>query len=145
MNVVSDLDIGLIANVDIFAHLDENALERLKSQGEIRQYSVGETMVTENDPAEDIYFLLTGDAQVQIPGTGFIELKQGGVFGESALLQGDHFLPPGWRLEKRNATVVAQNDVQALVFQADTLSLLLREYPEVRQSLVDLAASRSKS
>ena len=125
--------------------MDAAGLEKLKSQGQIREYAIAEIMLSKNDSAEDIFFLLTGEAQVQIPGTGFIALQQGDVVGESSLVEGEHFLPPGWRLNKRNATVVAKSNLQALVFQADNLSLLLRQYPDVRQALADIAASRSSS
>ena len=143
MNVISDFDASLIATIDVFANMDAEGLAKLKAQGQIREYAIAEIMLSKNDSAEDIFFLLSGEAQVQIPGTGFISLQQGEVVGESSLVEGEHFLPPGWRLNKRNATVVAKTDLRALVFQADNLSLLLRQYPEVRQALADIAASRT--
>jgi CRP-like cAMP-binding protein len=132
-----------LARIPVFSAMDEAGRRALADKAEVRDYRIAETIIHADAEPEDIYFVLSGGVQVQIPGTGFVTLGAGDFFGEGSLVEGGHFLPPGWRLRRRNASVVALEDARLAVLQVDALGLVLRSYPQVREAIAKEAERRS--
>lgn len=124
--------------------VDSSGIEELAARVKVREHAVAETIIRAGDDPDEIFFLLTGSVQVQVPGSHIATLEAGAIFGEASLFEGDHFLPPGWRIHKRTATVVAASSVRLAAVHVDDLSLLLRKYPAVRKAIGDLGAARLK-
>ena len=128
--------------VSVLSGLDEAGLRELTNVTEGRRYLVAEVVVAADEAPEHIFFILDGEVQVQVPAVGIRTLAAGDFFGEMSLLEGEHFLPPGWRLRGRNATVVAAKSTLVGAVHADNLSLLLRSYPDVRKAIAEIAKQR---
>jgi CRP-like cAMP-binding protein len=78
-------------------------------------------LTTENTNLEKIFFICTGSTSVTIGGREVSNLGKGNFVGEVAFLTG----------QPATATVVAQNDVRALVFEKERLNLFFRNETEV--------------
>lgn len=105
----------------VLAGLDDVQIARLLSAGEIANLPHGTVLTTENTPLEKIFFICTGSTSVTIGGREVSRLGQGNFVGEVAFLTGQH----------ATATVAAQSDVRALVFEKDRLNLFFKSETEV--------------
>jgi voltage-gated potassium channel len=89
------------------------------------------TVVRQGDPADCMYFVLSGELEVQLaPKPVF--LKAGDFFGEMGLLD----------RAPRVATVTAVTDSQLLVLDEADFHTLMRAHPEMRQAIEAAAAAR---
>lgn len=126
----------------VLAGVDEAGVSELARRAKVREHGVAHTLIQVGDDPDEIFFLLEGAVQVQVPGSHLHTLEAGSVFGEASLFDGEHFLPPGWRLRKRTASVVAATPVRVAALHVDDLSFVLRQYPDVRKVILALGAER---
>ncbi len=98
-----------------------------------RRFAAGETVCKYGDPGDGMYVVLTGHAEVRRPQRreGEFEvvarLEHGQVIGETSLV-GDH---------KRNATVVALDDLGVLVVSREDMARLKAEKPMLAFALYE--------
>jgi CRP/FNR family transcriptional regulator, cyclic AMP receptor protein len=110
-----------LASVPLVAGLDSRIRRRLAETGKRRTYGPGEEIVREGSTGTALYIVLSGNARVQRGGEALGEVKAGDFFGELALIE-EH---------PRSATVVADTEVECLLFPAWEFSALLGEHPEI--------------
>jgi hypothetical protein len=105
----------------VLSGLEDVQIARLLSAGEFSNLPPGSVLTTENTNLEKIFFICTGSTSVTIGGREVSNLGKGNFVGEVAFLTG----------QPATATVVAQNDVRALVFEKERLNLFFRNETEV--------------
>lgn len=105
----------------VFAGLEDAQIARLLAAGEFANVAPGAVLTTENKPLEKIFFICTGNTSVTIGGREISKLGKGNFVGEVAFLTG----------QPATATVVAESDVRALVFEKERLNLFFKNETEV--------------
>jgi CRP-like cAMP-binding protein len=114
----------------LFAHLDEEQLDRLGAATSEFGASAGQMLIERGAPGSGILVLERGRAVVEAP-EGARELGPGDVFGERALVGNDR---------ERTARVRALTDVRCLAIGRTEIERLLAEDPSLADSLRQLSA-----
>ena len=105
----------------VLSGLDDAQIARLLFAGEFSSIAKGTTLTKENEPLERLFFICAGDVRVSIAGREVSHLQKGNFVGEVAFLT-----------EKpATATVIAEDEVRAIVFERDKLSKFFRNEAEV--------------
>ena len=105
----------------VLVGLHDAQILRLLSAGEFRDIPPGTKLTEEDQPLERLFFICTGHVRVAIGGREVSRLEKGSLVGEIAFLTA----------KPASATVVAANEVRALVFDKDKLRQLFRNEAEV--------------
>lgn len=90
------------------------------------QFSAGETIITEGDPAGEVYHVVQGHADVYRAGVVVGEILPGELFGAMAMLCGS----------ARTATVVARDDVLVAAVPQEDFQSLIQQHPETAVTLM---------
>ncbi|MGH3260479.1 MAG: cyclic nucleotide-binding domain-containing protein [Trebonia sp.] len=104
---------------EAFVTAAETALERQLSRevmtGEAaprrRRVAVGETLLDQGEPGEDLFLVLDGLLMLEVDGQEFAELGPGAIVGERAVLEGG----------RRTSTLRARTPCRVAVFPADQI------------------------
>ena len=112
-----------LAALPVFAPLDRKAVDALASTGRVVHLPVHWALVTESQPADSCYVLLSGEVEVRQQGDVVAQLRPGALVGEAALVE--H--------KTRNATVITVNEVRALRLGFDDLTTLFAQHPTIEQ------------
>ena len=100
------------------------------------RFGKGERIIIQGDAGNSMFILATGKASVQVEREGRAQpvgnLVAGDCFGEISLLTG----------EPRSATVLATFDCEVLEIEKETMGTLLREHPELAESLSETVVAR---
>lgn len=138
--IVSDVVLHDVAAVcdflrrtDLFGSLTPSRLAEIAERLARRRTGAGETVIRAGDSGEELFVIARGTVRIVREGREVARLGPGEVFGEAALLSG---LP-------RNATVVAEDDLEAYVLEKDDLRAVLDGSPRLRQQIHRLAALRA--
>ena len=110
-----------LASVPLLAGLDGRIRRRLAETGKRRTYAPGDEMVREGSSGTALYVMLSGDARVERAGERIGSVTAGDFFGELALIE-EH---------PRSASVIADTEVECLLFPAWEFTALLQEHPEI--------------
>lgn len=111
--------------------------EALASRAETRELAAGEALCRAGEPADAIFILMRGQADVRLPGASTVvlaHLRAGAVIGERALFEAG----------TRSADVVCAVPSLALILSGPTLAALMREASPASLALV-LAIARNTS
>lgn len=144
MTIKSIVTPFMLEQIKVFEGLDASGYERLASITRRRQYAIAEMVVWIGDAPHEVYFIREGEVEVIIPGQGFVRLRPGDAFGETALIEHGEFLTREQRTKTRNASCVARTNVDLIYIFADDLGVLLSEYPAVKKQFVELAEQRDR-
>jgi voltage-gated potassium channel len=90
-------------------------------------------IVRRGDTADAMYFIVSGEVEVEVKDGDHPRLGPGEFFGEVAILAG----------ELRSATVRACEETQLLVLEAHDLERLMDRVPEIGRRLRQVAADRA--
>ncbi|MCA9519915.1 MAG: cyclic nucleotide-binding domain-containing protein [Myxococcales bacterium] len=134
----------MLEQIAVFNGLDARGYERLAAITRRRRYAIAEMVVWIGDAPNEVYFIREGEVEVIIPGEGFVRLKPGDAFGETALIEDGEFLSAEKRTKRRNASCVTRSPVDLIYIFADDLGALLGEYPAVKAQFVALAEQRER-
>ena len=133
---VHDTDLKLLASQTLFSSLDEAQLAQLTLGSRRVRFGRGERIIIQGDAGNSMFILATGKASVQVEREGRAQpvgnLVAGDCFGEISLLTG----------EPRTATVLATLDCEVLEIEKETMGTLLREHPELAESLSETVVAR---
>lgn len=128
-------DIAL-ARVPLFSYLQPEERRKIADHLVPENVKKGATIITEGDVADTMYIIKSGEVGIY---TTLMEdesvsvikvtqerlqlatMKDGDFFGEQALIT----------KEPRNATIIAQTDVELLKFSKKDLAIVVRQYPRV--------------
>jgi CRP-like cAMP-binding protein len=124
----------LLRHIEALAGLDEPRLDALARLVGERTAPAGEVIVRQGDPTREVYLVVRGEVEVQTDGRAMARLGPGAVVGEVALLVDG----------PRMSTVVATEDLELLVLDAEAFTALLDE-PEVARVLASELAQRLRA
>jgi CRP-like cAMP-binding protein len=110
-----DARIEALRKVPLLAGLSKRDLARVLALSEEQEFFPGKVIVKTGNQARDFYLILSGEAQLTVPGRKTAVLGPGDYFGEMAVLDG----------QPRTATIVAQTHLLVLrIGRADFVKLL---------------------
>lgn len=84
-----------------------------------RSFKAGETVVTEGEPAKEMFVVRSGKVAISVHGENVEEVGPGGMFGEMALI--DH--------SPRSATIVAVEDSELVPINERLFVVLVQDTP----------------
>jgi CRP/FNR family cyclic AMP-dependent transcriptional regulator len=127
-----DVYVDHLQNLTLFAACSRKDLQRVARRAENRAVAAGTTIVNEGETGNEFFVILDGTASVRRQGRKVATIGAGSGFGELALL-GD---------APRNATVVADTDVELVVVREPDFVGLLDEVPGFALKLLAGTAHR---
>jgi voltage-gated potassium channel len=124
---------GMISRVPLFAELDaaeiSNVMELLRAQ----VVEAGEVIMRAGDAARSMYFIASGEVEIEIKGKkDRVRLGVGQFFGEVALL----------RRTRRTANVTALTRTNLLGLDAHDLHALMRRDSRIASRIKDVVEKR---
>ena len=124
----------LLADVDLFASLDEAHRATIAAQMKLIEFGDGEAIVRGGEPGQSMYIVASGQARVRLDESqsDLAILERGGYFGEMSLLTG----------EPRTASVIAKGDVSVLEIDAQIFRDLADVSPQAVEQVGVAAATR---
>jgi CRP/FNR family transcriptional regulator, cyclic AMP receptor protein len=108
------------------------AINILRGEKDIRHFSAGQTVFAEGTPADGMYAVLDGEVDIVMEGKVRETVRQGGFFGELALLD-DH---------PRSATAVARTNSIVAVVNAKRFETLVQQTPFFALQVMQVMAER---
>ncbi|HZU90351.1 MAG TPA: ATP-binding cassette domain-containing protein [Stellaceae bacterium] len=121
-----------LRRTDLFRTMAASQLTEIAEKLARRHIGAGETVVRADESGEELFLIVSGSVRVVRDGREVARLGPGEVFGEAALLDD---VP-------RNATVVAEDDLETYVLDKNDLAAAVERSPRFRQQLYRLAAAR---
>ena len=79
--------IDLLASHPLFSRLRREQVERFAHVGQVEDFFAGEIIVAEGTPADAMYLILAGTAEVDKRGKHLAALEPGDFFGEMSLME----------------------------------------------------------
>ena len=130
-------DVETLRNIPLFATLPTARLKLIAYTAEVVCFESGEVMVREGDPADAVYIITEGEAEVLLTSGSDKEILLGtmglhALFGETAVLA----------KTSRTATVRAKDRVVTFKISSKLFLDLLRESPEIGMQVMILLAQR---
>src|SRR3954451_2552357 len=115
------VDAQVLADVPLFASLDEPARRKVAAWFELRSVTAGTQLTGEGASGYSFFVLSEGSAQVTVGGETIAQLGPGDFFGEGAIV-GDG---------RRGATVAATAPSQVLVMFGTQFRQLEQAHPDI--------------
>jgi len=113
-----------VTRVPMFAELGTVTLSEIVSKLRVRHYPPRIVVVRRDEPGDSMFFISEGEVEVRLP-RGSVALRQGGFFGEMALLD---------RLP-RSATVVTTQPTTLLVLYASDFYEVAANIPSLVEAV----------
>lgn len=110
-----------LSELSLFADLQAGQLEELASVVQWRHLEIGETLMSEGDRANSMYFVVTGRMHVVVNGNTVASLEPGEPVGELGLFSED----------RRSASVVAASTATLGVVTREDIEDLIEEVPGI--------------
>lgn len=123
---------SMVSRVPLFEDLKAAEIADVSRLLRAHKVVQGEVITERGEIADCMYFVASGEVEVQLP-TETVILREGGFFGEMALL----------KERRRAATVRAMTGTQLLVLEADALRRLMERNPDLAKRILKEAAERS--
>ena len=132
--------IDLLRAIGPFAELPTAPLRPVAQAAEVARFGAGEVIVRQGDPADAVYALVEGKAEVWLEDTPqrpvlLRTMRSGQLFGETAVL----YRGP------RSATIKAETDVMTLKIPGPAFLELLQSSPELAVRVAVILAQRLAS
>jgi CRP/FNR family transcriptional regulator, cyclic AMP receptor protein len=108
-----------LQQVSLFATCSRKDLHLVAKRAHDLQVPAGRALVTEGEPGQEFFVILSGTARVTRQGRKVATLGPGAAFGELALLED----------APRNATVIAETDMELAVLARREFAAILDEVP----------------
>lgn len=129
----------LLATVELFSALPEEALDQLAAAAKLLYYDAGERLVTEGETGDSLFVIARGSVMISKAGTAIgttavalATLNEGDYFGEMSLLTGS----------PRSASVVAEGPVEVFVLDRDAVAPVLAQDHAIAEVLSKRLADR---
>ena len=123
---------GALANASLFALCSKRELKLVAKLAKTRTVRAGTTLITEGEPGDSMFVVLSGTADVRKRNRKIAQLGSGDVVGELAVLA----------KAPRNATVVARTDCDVAVIGRREVFNLIEEAPGFSRKLFEALANR---
>ena len=111
----------------MFSDFSKKHLHRLAAETDELVFEPGQVVVSEGDPGETLFVVLSGQAKVLRNKRKVGEVLPGDFFGELSAIDGG----------KRTASVVADTPLRVLRLFRHTLTSLIEDEPQVTIKLLD--------
>lgn len=121
-----------LKRVPLFAGLSDTHLQRIANSVHERTFEPGTSIVSEGEPGQGFYLIVSGRARVQRGDRIIRTLEPGDYFGELALL----------RNQPRSATVVAADRTTCLALTRWDFKGLLEATPTIAVHLLETISAR---
>ncbi len=130
-------DVETLRNIPLFAGLPTARLKLIAYTGEIVRFEPGEVIVQQGDPADAVYVISEGEAEVWLTALDGHTMRLGtldrhSLFGEIAVLCHG----------RRTATVRAKDRVVTLKISANVFLDLVRQSPDIGMQVMTILAER---
>lgn len=112
-----------LAALPVFAELDKQVVDVVAQTGRVVHLPPAWALVTESQPADSCYVLLSGTTQVRHAGAVLARLGAGDLVGEAALVE--H--------RTRNASAITETEVRALRLGFEDLAGLFATHRSLEQ------------
>jgi CRP/FNR family transcriptional regulator, cyclic AMP receptor protein len=128
---------ALLARHPMFRELKPEMRERLASYATIKDVARGATIFTKGDAGTSLFAVCSGVVQVTVASAAgksavFNHLREGEIFGEIALLDG----------QPRTADAVAFTDCKLMVIERRDFIPLLQNHPDITITLLEILCAR---
>jgi voltage-gated potassium channel len=124
---------NLVAKVPLFRSLDAARIAAVAGVLRARRAERGERLIRKGDQADSMYFIVSGDVEVdQENGAPKGRLSAGDFFGEIALIAE----------RARTATITAQTPCKLLVLHKDDFESFMESHPDLRAAVREAAKRR---
>ena len=130
--VSQDDRIERLEEVDLLAGCSRKRLRAIAKISEVIEVPAGSVLARLGDPGEEFFLILDGSARVEVSPRKRSRLEPGEYFGEMSLLDGG----------PRSASVIAETPLRLLVIKRRDFATLLREAPDLTQSLLATLSRR---
>lgn len=130
--VSQDDKIDRLEEVDLLAECSRRQLRAIARISEVIEVPEDTVLARSGAPGEEFFLILDGSARVEVSPRKRSRLKPGEYFGEMSLLDGG----------PRSASVIAETPLRLLVIKRRDFNTLLREAPELTQSLLATLSRR---
>jgi CRP-like cAMP-binding protein len=137
MKALSADELAIVRKVPFLASVDDDTLAELAGRGRRQRWGKGARIVSELEPGADVFIVLRGQAEASLETArgereALGRFGAGSAFGEMSSLTG----------ELRSATVIAVDEVEALVIPDALFDDLREKRPRVAAALVRTMAER---
>ena len=128
-------DADTLRKIPLFTGLPMARLKLIAYTAEVVEFAPGETIVRQGDPADAVYILTEGEAEIFIQDVDGHEIKlttigRHSLFGETAVISKG----------RRTATVRAKDRVVTFKISADVFLDLVRQSPEISMQIMQFLA-----
>jgi CRP-like cAMP-binding protein len=130
--VTQDDKIARLEEVPLLEECSRKQLKAVAKITEVVEVPAETVLARQGEPGNEFYLIMDGSARVELSPRRRTRLKPGDYFGEMSLLDG----------EPRSATVIAETPMRLLVIKRRDFSTLLREAPELTQSILATLSRR---
>ena len=124
--------IELLSAVPLFSNCSHGELRSIAQLGTPITVEKGELLIAKGRPGREFFLVLSGVASCRIVKRQVAQFTKGGYFGELALLHGG----------VRTADVVAETDMELLVFDAREFRAMLMTTPGIGVKMLARLAER---
>ena len=130
-------DVETLRKVPLFTGLLTARLKLIAYTADVIEFAPGETIVRQGDPADAVYILTEGEAEVLLKDVDGHEMMlttmgRNSLFGETAVICKG----------RRTATVRARDRVVTFKISADVFLDLVRQSPEISMQVMTVLAQR---
>jgi voltage-gated potassium channel len=122
---------GMLARVPLFSHLGASEIADIMRLLRAQTIQAGEVLVRRGDLASSMYFITTGEVEIDLPNQR-VRLTDGTFFGEVALL----------RRTNRSGTVTATRRTHLLALDAQDFHALIARLPALAAHVKETAEAR---
>lgn len=122
---------GMLARVPLFSHLGASEIADIMRLLRAQTIEAGEVLVRRGDVASSMYFITTGEVEIDLPNQR-VRLTDGTFFGEIALL----------RRSNRSGTVTATRKTRLLALDAQDFHALIERLPALAAHVKETAEAR---
>jgi CRP-like cAMP-binding protein len=130
--VTQDDRIERLEEVPLLAGCSRKQLRAIARISEVLEVPGGTVLARRGDAGEEFFMILDGHARVEVSPRKHGKLEPGSYFGEMSLLDGG----------PRSASVTAETPLRLLVIKRRDFSTLLREAPDLTESLLATLSRR---
>jgi voltage-gated potassium channel len=122
---------GMLARVPLFSHLGASEIADIMRLLRAQTIEAGEILVRRGDIASSMYFITTGEVEIDLPNQR-VRLNDGTFFGEIALL----------KRTSRSGTVTATRKTRLLALDAQDFHALIARLPALAAHVKETAEAR---
>jgi voltage-gated potassium channel len=132
---------GMLARVPLFSHLGASEIADIMRLLRAQTIEAGEVLVRRGDLASSMYFITTGEVEIDLPNQR-VRLTDGTFFGEVALLRRTNRSGTVTATRRTHLLALDAQDFHALIARLPALAAYVKETAEARLADTEEAAQR---